>query len=246
MPEVKPIVSSFKTEKEEIEGGALSTSSSSTTAITTTSSSTISNVQLSLNQEGRRSAFSPYRPTTILTNLQRGNVQTQTALQLSDRSVHQLAAQGELFPQFVEDKLKNVNEVDSNGYSPLVWAAAYGQLSTVKMLLSLGADPNVAGLNGETALLFAASNGHVHVVKELLSQNVDVNYVDHDGNSALMYAANNNYALCVNELLKFGADITLQNCNLDTVYGISIAKGSKQVQIVLEKHILKHLGSEQP
>ena len=49
-----------------------------------------------------------------------------------------------------------------------------------------------------------------------------------DGNSALMFAAFGNHALCANELLKAGADVTLENSNLDTVFSISIKKQSKQ------------------
>jgi ankyrin repeat protein len=81
-----------------------------------------------------------------------------------------------------------------------------------------------------------------------------------------MFAAFSNHALCANELLKAGADITLQNSNLDTVFGIAVKRGSKQglylylkhhlslllqiplinyllfcflVQIILEKHVLQ-------
>jgi len=43
-----------------------------------------------------------------------------------------------------------------------------------------------------------------------------------------MFAAFSNHALCANELLKAGADITLQNSNLDTVFGIAVKRGSKQ------------------
>ncbi|CAG2115509.1 unnamed protein product [Medioppia subpectinata] len=52
-----------------------------------------------LNHESRRSAFSPYRPSTVLTNLQRGNIQTQTPTNWPERSIHQLSAMGELFDQ---------------------------------------------------------------------------------------------------------------------------------------------------
>ena len=63
-----------------------------------------------------------------------------------------------------------------------------------------------------------------------------------DGNSALMFAAFSNHALCANELLKAGADVTLENSNLDTVFSISIKKQSKQG---MDWMIYYHFGSNE-
>lgn len=71
-----------------------------------------------------------------------------------------------------------IDEVDDNGLTPLLWAASYGQLSTVKLLLSKGANPRIKGNSGQTALLLATASGHVHVVKELIAVGVDVNQTD--------------------------------------------------------------------
>lgn len=117
------------------------------------------------------------KPSTVLTNLQRGNVKTQTARDFPDRTIFELAAQGELQRQHL-DNHNNINEVDSQGYTLLIWAAAYGQLSAVKALLARGEDINHRGNKGETALSFAAANGHVHVLRYLLTHGVDVNLCD--------------------------------------------------------------------
>jgi len=200
---------------------------------------TTNSVQINaLNHESRRSAFSPYRPSTVLTNLQRGNIQTQTPTNWPERSIHQLSAMGELFEQSLDDSVV-IDELDDNGMTSLLWAASYGQLPTLKLLLSKGADPSIRAKHGETALLLAAANGHVHVLKELVGVEVDINQTDEDGNSGLMYCAFGNHALCANELLKAGADVTLENSNLDTAFSISVKKKSKQVQIILEKQLLQ-------
>ncbi|RWS31822.1 ankyrin repeat family A protein 2-like protein, partial [Leptotrombidium deliense] len=185
-----------------------------------------------LNRDERRSAFTPYRPSTVLTNLQRGNVKTETPICLPERTMHQLAAQGELFSTFfTPDKLCKIDETDDNGYTALHWAAAYGQLTTVRLLLEKGANARIKGNHGETCLHFAASNGHLHVLKELLASEENNNFLlnetDEDGNTALMFASYANHALCVNELLKSGVDITLQNVNLDTAYSIAVNKKNK-------------------
>ena len=59
--------------------------------------------------ELRRSAFLPYKPRTVLTNLQRGNVQTETVVAGPARlSFHQRAGRGELTRADVE---RNPDEV---------------------------------------------------------------------------------------------------------------------------------------
>ena len=48
-------------------------------------------------------------------------------------------------------------------FSPLMHAAAEGQLEVVKLLLDSGADPSLKDIDGETAALFARNNGHTEV-----------------------------------------------------------------------------------
>lgn len=180
------------------------------------------------------SAFSPYKPTTVLTNLQRGNVQTQTLSVPIERSIHQLAAQGELFFDNA-GKIFEPESFDNNGLTPLMWAAAYGQLETVRQLISLGASVRTLSPCGENALLFASSAGHCLIVNELLSHGAVIDYKDKDGNTALMYAAFNNHAGCVQELLNAGADFTLFNEAHESAFDISVRKRSKNAQAVLEK-----------
>ncbi|XP_035227602.1 ankyrin repeat family A protein 2-like isoform X3 [Stegodyphus dumicola] len=120
-----------------------------------------------LNRDGTCSAFSPYKPTTVLTNLQRGNVQTQTPSVLPERSLHQLAAQGELFLQNLDDNF-NVNLQDENGFTPLMWASSYGQLET----------------EGNTALMYAAYNNHSGCTQELLNAGADLTAMNETFDSA--------------------------------------------------------------
>ncbi|KAK8750314.1 hypothetical protein OTU49_014774 [Cherax quadricarinatus] len=188
----------------------------------------------------RRSAFSPYRPVTVLTNLQRGNIQTQAAqIEPDDFTLHNRAAMGELSADDLRDI--DVDELDSNGFSPIMWAAYYGQLPTVKLLIQNRAKVNLEGEDGETALLLAASNGHHEIIKLLISFGADPNHVDHMGNSALMYAAHNDHSHCANELLDHGVDITTTNVAGTSAFSIAVARGSKQVQLIMERHILKLL-----
>jgi ankyrin repeat protein len=56
------------------------------------------------------------------------------------------------------------NIVDNDEhFSPLMHAAAEGQLDVVKLLLESGAEPALKDIDGETAALFARNNGHTEV-----------------------------------------------------------------------------------
>lgn len=59
-----------------------------------------------------------------------------------------------------------------------MWAAAYGQLSTVQMFLKHGAQIEATGPEGETALLLASAAGHHDVLRFLLSEGAAVNHAD--------------------------------------------------------------------
>lgn len=60
----------------------------------------------------------------------------------------------------------------------LHWAAAYGQFTSVQLLLANGAEVDVLGPEGETPLLMAANGGHHDVVRLLLNEGANVNHMD--------------------------------------------------------------------
>jgi ankyrin repeat protein len=62
------------------------------------------------------------------------------------------------------DHHSDPNMVDHDEhFSPLMHAAAEGQLEVVRILLDAGADPFLKDIDGETAALFARNNGHTEV-----------------------------------------------------------------------------------
>lgn len=111
-----------------------------------------------------------------MTNLQRGNTQTIAPIEPLFRSVHQLAAQGELFLCHLDEKL--ANQIDENGLTPILWASSYGQINSIETLLKQGADLKFKGPNGENALMLAASNGHLHMMKILIANGLEINDTD--------------------------------------------------------------------
>lgn len=177
---------------------------------------------------------------TILTNLQRGNVKQENPLLFQQRTLHELAAQGELYgldPQLVES-------LDSNSMTPILWAAGYGQNLTVELLIGLGANPNHKSTGGQTALMLAANRGFLHVVKTLIRNGANLDEVDEAGCTALMYATLQDCSLIVQELLKNNANLGIVNALGQTAYTIALIKQNKMVQALIETHLINILGSD--
>lgn len=195
-------------------------------------------------QDGsRRSAFQPYKPTTVLTNLQRGNIPTETPVpEEADVGFHSRAGQGEITEGDIDHE-NDVDALDGNGLTALMWASAYGQVPTVQLLLKHNALVDRVGHEGETALHYAAAGGHSDVVRILLTEGAQVNHTDDVGNTALMYAAHGDHPHCTNELLLRGADITMTNLCGDSAYGLTVQRGSILAQTVMENYLLTLLCS---
>ncbi|XP_011497251.1 PREDICTED: ankyrin repeat family A protein 2-like [Ceratosolen solmsi marchali] len=174
----------------------------------------------------RTSAFQPYKPPTLLTNLQRGNTQTEVSLSYggSDITFYTLAGQGELTHDNIHPGLTDTP--DESGLTGLMWAAGYGQLSSAKLLLNAGADKNYKGLHGQSPLHLAAAYGHHDLVKLLLNHGADPNLSEDEGNTPLIYGAQGDHPHVCYELLTSGADVTITNVYGINAYKASILKGA--------------------
>ena len=99
---------------------------------------------------------------------------------------------------------EKVNDVDWWGWTPLLWAAYYGQNKMVDYLLEQGADPNAVTKEaygnfkpGASVLILAAYYGHSMIVESLLAKKADRAYKDHMGKTALDYAKQWDFDKCV-------------------------------------------------
>ena len=109
----------------------------------------------------------------------------------------------------VEGKIKEVDK-RFNCYTPLVFAAYFGHLGAVRVLIEAGADINKhATYPQRSALWMACDHDRPDVVMQLIKAGADVNAESiTDGTSALEMAVGRGYEACVALLVNAGADVS--------------------------------------
>jgi len=111
------------------------------------------------------------------------------------------------------------SKIESDGATPLLFAADRSDVPLIRLLVELGADPLMPNLNNTTPLMAAAGLGTTEPLEEageenealeavnmLLDLGADINGVNNDGDTAMHGAAYNIYPRVVELLAKRGAD----------------------------------------
>ncbi|VDD91309.1 unnamed protein product [Enterobius vermicularis] len=134
----------------------------------------------------------------------------------------------------------NVNAVDFDGRTPLLWAACNGNPEAIIALLQAGASRTVVDRNQLGVLHCAASQGHANALHILIqsSEQSLIDSVDRNGDTPLFYAVSLGHYECAKLLLTSGANPNQQDNRLKTPSHCAAAKG----QLRLLK-MLKHYGA---
>lgn len=118
---------------------------------------------------------------------------------------------------------RTVSDLDREGRSPLLYAAAEGDVEAALVRLAAGDDPDLRDRRGFTPLHFAAQEGALDVARALLDHGATVDPVDDDGNTPLFRAVYNSRGedRLIELLRARGADPLRENAHGQTPVGLA-------------------------
>lgn len=163
---------------------------------------------------------------------------TNTVELISQQEVVEAALYGK--KDIIQKALKqgfDVNSVDPEKRTPLMFAAFNAQTEIVKILLEADAEIDAQDQIGTSALMFAASapDGK-EAIQVLLDAGAKINLVDNNEHfSALMWAAAEGQTENVQLLLSKGADLSLQDVDGDTAETFAAKAGHAAVAQLLKE-----------
>ena len=115
----------------------------------------------------------------------------------------------------VQEAKAAIDPEDTEGDTPLSWAAESGDLEMVQYFVENGATiDHVAHSDGSTPLLWAAKHGHQGVVAYLVAQKASIETANKSGATPLMLAAEKGHIDIFRMLLDQGAEVHRKD-NLD-------------------------------
>ena len=129
-----------------------------------------------------------------------------------------------------------VDAASSTGQTPLMWAAARGQLGNLKLLLAKGADVNRASAQGFTPLFFALKSGKPEMPVAVLEAGGKPDHVGPEATSAAQLAIfQKDYAFAA-RMIERGADVKAFDRNGYTLLQAAVVENQPSlVRLLLAK-----------
>ena len=124
---------------------------------------------------------------------------------------------------------RNCTTDDEYRYTPLIYAAMFGNVDLVRVLLEAGDNLNRANANGHTALHYAASNGQLGMCLLLLNWGAKVGAKNVKKDTPLHYAALSGHLAVVKLLVERGANVRLKDEEGRNASALARGNGYKNV-----------------
>ena len=137
----------------------------------------------------------------------------------------------DLVEELVKDRPALANAWSGDGFTPLHFAAFFGQDTVARVLLEHHADVAAVSKNAMkvTPLHSAAAGRHMALVRALLENGAPVNAKQQQSWTALHAAAQNGDQYMVDLLLKYGANPNARNDDGVTPEQLAHAKGHSEI-----------------
>jgi len=105
-----------------------------------------------------------------------------------------------------------VDQLTTDGWTPLLHASQLGELDTARVLLDLGANVNFRSTNyGNSPLHRAANFGYIDMANLLIARGAQVSIRNNSNNTPLHRAVNGDYPDMVELLIANGAEVNIRN-----------------------------------
>ncbi len=140
------------------------------------------------------------------------------------------------FTRILREHPEAVNHSGTGGYTPLMYAALYGDANSVRVLLEQGADPKLRNLSNASALMSAVDDPDK--TRLLLDGGADANARSDEGQTPLLIAVlgHANASAVVRLLLDHGADVKMTSPTGGNVLAAAGFSGNPQLlELLLER-----------
>lgn len=154
--------------------------------------------------------------------------------------IHQAARKGDLaaIKMLLEKNPALIDIKDSQGSTPLHYAAALGNEEVVKLLLERGANIDAGSSAGDTPLHWAAYSDRILIVGLLIDKGARIDAVNPNGVTPLHMAASAGHVNAAELLIDRGANINAKNIFGDTPLHWAVFYGHKgMVDLLVAKGV---------